>query len=300
MGKQVIVLVGPTASGKTALAVQLSQKLAAPIINADSRQVYRELGVAVAKPSPAERAAAPHHLLDYVSIHEPYSAGRWSRDARAKLAELFDAGSEYCIVSGGAGLHIRALLDGLPEMPAVAPEIRADVEQVFAKAGLPHLQAEVKRLDPAYYAEVDAQNPHRLMRAIAVMRSSGQRFSALRKQAAKPLPYATKWIILQPPRDELYSRINARVDAMVQAGLEAEAATLYPHRDLDALNTIGYKEWWPYIEGGQSHERTVELVAQHSRQYARRQLTWNRKLTGLTLANPSIDAATAFVTGTAQ
>lgn len=295
MSARVVVLVGPTASGKSALAVALARALAGEVVNADSRQVYRELGVAVAKPSAGERGAVPHHLVDYVSVHEPYSAGHWARDARACLDERFAAGVETCIVSGGAGLHVRALVEGIPDMPEVGAEARARAQQVFAKAGLPGLQQAVQARDPAYYAEVDERNPHRLLRALAVMEATGATFSELRARPRSPLPYPAHYVVLDPPREELYARIDTRVEEMLAAGLEAEARTLYAHRHLDALNTIGYREWWPYLEGDQAYAKTVELIKRNSRRYARRQLTWNRRLRGLRLAQPDAEAVLAYL-----
>ena len=303
---RVIVVAGPTASGKSALAAALAEHHGGIVVNADSRQVYRELGVGVAKPTPRERARAVHLLVGYVGIAEPYSAGMWSRHARRGLAVAFgeDArpagktatpGAEralsaqlarvprvdVAVISGGSGLHVRSLLEGLPEMPTVSPEVRAHYERVFAEAGLPALQGELARRDPVYWDEVDRANPHRLMRALSVIEASGGTpFSALRARPRRPLPYVVEWVVLDPPRDELYARIERRVDGMLAAGLEEEARPLYPQRHLDALQTIGYREWWPYIEGEYDRARAVELIKQATRNYARRQTTWNRKLPG--------------------
>lgn len=291
---RVIVIAGPTASGKSALAAALAEALGGAVVNADSRQVYRELEIGVAKPTPAERARAPHYLVDYVSIHEPYSAGRWSRDARAVLDEVFAAAGprhRVAVVSGGSGLHVRALVEGIPAMPTVPPGVRAAVEQVLAEAGIAGLQRELAERDPAYYEVVDRDNPHRLMRALAVIRSSGKTFTELRAAPRTPLPYPVSRLVLDPPRAELYARCDARVLAMVERGLEAEARALYAHRALDALQTIGYREWWPYIEGEESRAGAIEAIQRATRRYARRQATWNRKLPGTRLAAPDLGAA---------
>ena len=296
MSTRVVVIAGPTASGKSSLAVQLSLKLGAHVLNADSRQVYRELNAGVAKPTAEELAAVPHHLVGHVSIHDPYSAGRWAAEARQLLAggradAPGVAGATWWVISGGSGLHVRALVDGIPDMPQVPSETRERWTHVLAKAGLPALQAALRERDPEYAAVVDLANPHRLLRALSVMEASGETFTALRARPASPLPYRVQWLVIDPDRTLLYQRINARVERMLAGGLEEEARTLLPYRDLDALQTIGYREWWPYFDGTSSREEVVAAIKQSTRHYARRQLTWNRKLSGARLAEPDADAA---------
>ncbi len=291
-----VIVVGPTASGKSGLAVELSQKLAAPIINADSRQVYAELNVGVAKPTPAQLAAAPHQLVGHRSIHAPYSAGRWSREAAAALAAHFQSHpGGFAIVSGGSGLHIKLLVDGVPPMPAVPNHVREQYEQLLAKHGIEHLQQLLLQDDPAYYQEVALDNPRRLVRALSVIAASGRRFSELRAQPAHPLPYRTVWIKLDPDTEVLYPRINARVDTMIAAGLEQEARQLYSFRHLEALQTIGYRELFEFFDGTISFAEAQELIKRNTRHYARRQRTWNRRLPGLTLAAPDVDAVLAYI-----
>ena len=292
----VIVIVGPTASGKSTLAIQLSQKLGAPILSADSRQVYRELDIGVARPTPLELAAAPHHLIAYVSIHEPYSAGQWARDARACLVECFGESRQNnptatptAIIAGGSGLHVKALLDGLPEMPAVAPEIRDRYDRRLETDGLDSLLDDLDHRDPAYGRIVDRANPARVTRALAAMDASGTTFTELRARPTSPLPYRTSWIVLEPPRSELFPRIDARVDDMLAQGLEAEALSLAGFRDLPALQTIGYREWWPFFDGATDKAAVIAAIKSASRGYARRQSTWNRRLPGLRLEVPSAD-----------
>ena len=312
--RRVVVVVGPTASGKSALAIALSQNLGAPIISADSRQVYRELDIGVARPSPAELASAPHHLVGYVSIQEPYSAGRWARDARtcleacfgesttavkgqgekelegqlvppataptatASLAERAPQSTTTCIIAGGSGLHVQALLEGLPDMPIVSLELKQHYDERLNTEGLPQLLRELIQRDPAYAAIVDRQNPMRIMRALAAMDASSSTFTALRERPREPLPYDVRWIILEPERELLYHNINQRVEHMLQRGLEHEVRSLSQHRHLAALQTIGYREWWPYIDGNTSFDATVTAIKNASRSYARRQLTWDRRL----------------------
>lgn len=297
MRNKVIVLVGPTASGKSSLAVELSQKLAAPIINADSRQVYRELNIGVAKPTSLELSSAQHLLIGYTSIHEPYSAGRWANDAKKALETSFAKANNYsyCIISGGSGLHIKALVEGIPEMPNVREGIREHFQEIFETKGIATLQQELSLRDPAYYEIVDLNNAHRLMRALCVIESSGRTFTELRAAPRHPLPYEVQWIVLDPDRELLYQRINSRVDQMIHDGLEEEAKSLVSFAHLDALKTIGYQEWWPYFEGKATKEETLELIKQNTRHYARRQSTWNRKIEGLRLASSDIEAVLTFL-----
>lgn len=265
--------------------MDLATALDAPVISADSRQVYRELDIGVAKPTPAQLAAARHHLVSYVGIDEPYSAGRWVRDAAAALASTF-AHHDYAIVAGGSGLHVRALLEGIPDMPAVPPKVRAKYTDLFEREGLGALQELLRERDPAYAGIVDMANPHRLQRALSVMHASGETFTALRARPHEPLPYDTTYVILEPERTALYARIDARVQDMFSRGLVAEARGLSPKRHLDALQTIGYRELWPHVDGEESAEDALAAVQQATRRYARRQTTWNRRLPGLRLAEP--------------
>ena len=283
-----IVVAGPTASGKTGFAIELAQTLDAPILSADSRQVYRELNIGVAKPTPDELAAAEHHLISYVGIDEAYSAGRWARDAEHTLEVCF-RDHDTCIIAGGSGLHVRALLEGIPDMPAVPPQTRAHYTALFEAEGLASLQAELRERDPAYAAVVDMSNPHRLQRALAVIAASGQTFTSLRARPHAPLPYRTHWVLLDPERESLYARIDARAETMFAAGLVEEARGLSPKRDLDALQTIGYRELWPHVDGEATRAEALAAVQRATRHYARRQLTWNRRLGGLRLREP--DAA---------
>jgi len=292
VSKQLIVISGPTASGKSQLAVELSLKLDAHILSADSRQVYKELDIGVAKPTKAQLDAVQHHLVSYVSIHDKYSAGHWARDAKKVIGSCFgeSLNLETLIIAGGSGLHVQALLEGIPQMPEVSPDIRKAYQEKFTKGGIAVLQEELKRRDEAYFAIVDQQNAHRLQRALCAIEASGKTFTELRNAPRSPLPYATTWIILDPEREKLYHRINDRVEEMITTGLEEEVKGLFPYRQLDALQTIGYREWWPYFEGLSDRKSCIEKIKQASRQYARRQLTWNRRLEGLRIDNPDSNA----------
>lgn len=296
VNKRLIIISGPTASGKSELAVQLSLKLNAHILSADSRQVYKELNIGVAKPTSTQLAAIPHHLVSHVSIHEKYSAGHWARDAKqvietsfgdARPVELQESKKiETLVIAGGSGLHVQSLLEGIPQMPEVSAEIRTKYEDQFAALGIAGLQQELKKRDPSYFEIVDQQNAHRLQRALCAIEASDKTFTELRNAPRNPLPYSAIWVILNPDRELLYKRINQRVDEMVAAGLEEEARSFYPYRKLDALQTIGYREWWPYFEDECDRDTAIQKIKQASRQYARRQLTWNRRLEGLHLDSP--------------
>jgi tRNA dimethylallyltransferase len=308
VNKRLIIISGPTASGKSELAVQLSLKLDAQILSADSRQVYKELNIGVAKPTSTQLATIPHHLVSYVSIHEKYSAGHWARDARKVIETSFGAEGpvesrhistpDTLIIAGGSGLHVQSLLEGIPQMPDVPPAVRQAYEEKFATHGIAALQEELRVQDPAYFEIVDQQNAHRLQRALCAIAASGKTFTALRNAPRQPLPYPASWVILEPNREQLYARINQRVDDMVASGLEEEARELYPLRSLDALQTIGYREWWPYFEGVCNRDAAIEKIKQASRQYARRQLTWNRRLEGLHINSPDPTAILTHLNST--
>lgn len=263
---------GATASGKTSLAIDVARALGTEIISADSRQFYREMRVGNARPEPEELAAVPHHFVADRSVTDPLSAGRFAAEALVVLDALFYQ-HERVVVVGGGGLYLRALAEGLDEFPDVTDTARAQVQNLVEKQGLTGLQAELRRLDPAYFAAVDQANPRRLERALLVSYSSGRPYSSFLNKRP-PRPFAVRYFRTARPRPELYGRINRRVDLMLQRGLEAEARALYPHRALPALQTVGYQEWWPYFENAYDRDRAVELIKRNSRRYAKRQETW--------------------------
>ena len=293
------MIAGPTASGKSALALALARHWACAIVSADSRQVYSELEIGVARPHPTELAAVRHHLVAYVSIHDPYSAAQWAQDSRACLESELAAAHRRgvarptCIIAGGSGLHVRALLEGLPPMPSVEPVVRERLGHRLTTEGLPALVRELEGVDPAYAALVDRDNPARVLRALAAIEASGSTFTALRARPRVPLPYSVEHVILEPERAALFDRIDARVDDMMARGLAGEATALYPHRALPALQTIGYQEWWPYVEGRADLAATAAEIKRASRAYARRQTTWLRRQEGLRLPAPDPEAVIA-------
>ncbi len=272
MTKQLIVIGGPTASGKTSLALAVARHFGTEIISGDSRQFYREMKIGNARPEPEELAAAPHHFIADRSVQDPLTAGRFAEEALARLATLFQ-GHDRLVLVGGSGLYLRALCEGLDKFPEVTEQARTQVQRLVAEQGLAGLQAELSRLDPHYFATVDQQNGRRLERALQVCYSSGQPYSSFLGQRP-PRPFTSVYFRTHPPRAALYERINLRVDLMLDRGLEEEARRLYPLRDLPALQTVGYQEWWPYFAGDYGRDRAVELIKRNSRRYAKRQVTW--------------------------
>ncbi|MBY0432888.1 MAG: tRNA (adenosine(37)-N6)-dimethylallyltransferase MiaA [Cyclobacteriaceae bacterium] len=274
--KTVVVVVGPTAVGKTGVAIRLAEYFKTEIVSADSRQIYRELEIGTAKPDQRELARVPHHFINTQSIHSEYDAGTYGREARAVIAELLHKHS-VVVVCGGSGLYIKSVLEGFDEMPEVAPGIRQSIVDEYEQKGLAWLQQQVAESDPDYFEEVDKQNSQRLMRALEVIRSTGAPFSNRRKKKSDPLPYRIIKIGLTLDREELYNRIDTRMDDMIANGLFAEAEKFYSLRHLNALQTVGYQEIFGFLEGKYDREETVRLLKRNSRRYAKRQLTWFRR-----------------------
>lgn len=271
-----IVIMGPTASGKTSLSVALAKKYKAEIISADARQFYREMNIGTAKPSSEELSAVPHHFINSCSIHDSYSVGQY-RDEVIFFLDSYFQQHPVSILCGGSGLYIQAVLEGQDEFPVVDPTIREMLKQNYSESGIQYLQDYLKIVDPAYYQRVDIQNPHRLIRALEVCISSQKPYSSFLGQNKEDFPYQVVKIALDWPRDLLYDRINQRVDVMVNQGLLNEAKSLFEHRNLNALQTVGYVELFQFLEGNLSWEQAIEKIKQHSRNYAKRQMTWLRK-----------------------
>jgi len=274
--KHLLVVGGPTASGKTSLAIRLARKYTTEILSADSRQFFKEMTIGTAPPSPEELAAAPHHFIGHRSVTDPYSVGAFERDALDRLETIYKE-HDLAILCGGSGLYIQAVCQGLDDFPDVPEEVRQSVEQDLHNKGIRFLQEELAQLDPVYYQEVDLANPHRLIRAISVIRSSGHPFSFYRKENQPQRPFIPIYLSVQHDRKILYERIETRVDQMVSAGLEDEARQLYPMRHHVALQTVGYQEWFDHFAGKTTQEEAIRLIKQHTRNYAKRQLTWMRR-----------------------
>ncbi|MCM1531816.1 MAG: tRNA (adenosine(37)-N6)-dimethylallyltransferase MiaA [Bacteroides sp.] len=270
------VLEGPTASGKTALAIEWALKENTEIVSADSRQFYRELNIGVARPSPEELAAVPHHFIANKSIFHYYSVSHYEQEALALLDRLF-ARHDTVIMAGGSGLYVNAVCHGIDELPDPAPELRQQLKEQEVREGLESLQELLKKLDPVFYEKVDLHNPVRLRRALEVCITTGKPYSSLRTATSKPRPFAIERYVLTRPKEELHDRIEKRTDLMMEAGLLNEAKTLYPHRELNALQTVGYRELFAYLDGKISLEQAVTDIKTNTRRYAKRQMTWLRR-----------------------
>ena len=277
MKKILICITGPTASGKTALAIKLALHYQTEIISFDSRQFYKELKIGTSPPSAEELQLVPHHFIFCRSLTEPYNAATYAAEAQKKINELFDV-HNVVIMVGGSGLYLNAFLHGLDEMPEVLPDIRKDLQELFQRKGIGVLQQELEQKDPEYFHEVDINNPARLIRALEVIRSSGRKYSEFRKNKVhKTLPFQVVQFFLNPPRELLYARIDQRVDTMMQQGLLEEVRSLLPFKNYKTLDTVGYKELMEYLEGSCTLEQAVNKIKQHTRNYAKRQITWFKK-----------------------
>lgn len=291
-----VVVCGPTASGKTALAISIAKEFGAEIISADSRQVYRELPIGSAAPTQDELSKVPHHLVGSVSIHEAYHAGRFADEARTILDRLF-LKNPIQVLAGGTGLYIKALVDGMDDLPEVPEEIRTRYMQRLDVEGLTPLQDELKHRDPEYAAEVDLANKARVLRALELIESSGTKYSELRKGSKHEKPFEVVYLMPTMERDTLYARINARAIAMLNGGWIEEAESLKAFRELKALQTLGYPEIFAMLDGKLSKDECLAQIQQATRRYAKRQLTWFRNQTKATEvdANSTRDKLRAVV-----
>lgn len=271
--KYVIALAGPTAVGKTECAIALAQHFNTVILSADSRQVFRQLSIGTAKPTFEQLAVVPHHYVGHLNVTDTYSAGRWAEDALALLDRLFEQ-HDTVVVTGGSGLYFKALLDGFDDMPAVPDEVKDRWEHSFQAKGIGHLQEELSRKDPDYFESVDQSNPRRLLRALSVIDHTERPFSSFRQNEHADRPFAAIRIFCNRPREELYERINQRVDNMMADGLLDEVRAMLPHRDLQALQTVGYRELFAHLDGDMDLTSAVDKIKQHTRNYAKRQVTW--------------------------
>ena len=274
--KTLLLIIGPTGVGKTELALRVAQRYGCPIVSCDSRQIFREIPIGTAAPTAEEQQRVKHYFVGERSIEEDYNAGQYERDALQLLATLF-AQHEVVVMTGGSMLYANAVCKGLDDLPSVPLFVRADVQREYETKGLAWLQSEVQRLDPAYWVEVDQQNPARLAHCVELCRVTGKPYSALRSHTTKARPFRILKIGLDRPRAELYARINDRVKQMMEAGLLEEAKAVYPKRTLNSLQTVGYNELFAYLDGEYDLDRAIELIQQNSRHYAKRQLTWFRR-----------------------
>ena len=271
--KKLIVIVGPTAVGKTAAAISVVEKLKTEIISADSRQIFKELNIGTAKPSNEELKRVTHHFIDSKSDNENYDAGQYGRDAIELIHSLFKK-YDWLVMVGGSGLYVKAALEGFDDMPEVPEGIRLEILKEYHSKGLPWLQQQVKEADLEFFNSVDQQNPQRLMRALELLQSTDKSIRELRVKKKTEHPFEVIKIGLNLPREVLYQRIDKRMDQMIHDGLFDEAKQFYPLRHLNALQTVGYREIFDYIDGLYDYEETVRLLKRNSRRYAKRQLTW--------------------------
>lgn len=274
--RRIKIILGPTAVGKTDYSINLALSLGSPVVSCDSRQIFREMKIGTAVPSEEQLARVKHYFIGSRSVTEPYTAGKYELDALALLDELFKD-RETIVFCGGSGLYIDALCNGLDDFPEADQELRAQLNERLRSEGVESLRLELKRLDPESYETVDIANPQRVVRALEVTLATGRKFSSYKTDPHRERQFEIEKIGLTRPREELYDRINRRVDQMIEEGLEAEARSLLPYRNLPALNTVGYREMFDYFDGKIPFEEAVRLIKRNTRHYAKKQLTyWGR------------------------
>lgn len=276
MKKTLIVITGPTAVGKTALCMDLATHFGIPIINADSRQIYRELKIGTARPTEEQMQQIKHYFVGTLGLEDYYSASLFEQQVLELLSQLFQT-HDYALMTGGSMMYIDAVCDGIDDIPTIDDETRALMKRRLDEEGLERLCEDLKKLDPEYYQMVDKQNPRRVVHALEICTMTGQTYTSFRRREKRERPFRIIKIGLNRPREELYARINQRVDEMMAGGLLEEVKTMYPKRSLNALNTVGYKELFDYIDGRWPLEEAVERIKGNTRRYARKQLTWYKK-----------------------
>ncbi len=274
--KTVIIIAGPTAVGKTSVAIELAKRLDTEIISADSRQCYRELDIGVARPSPEELASVPHHFIASHSIHQKVTASTFEAYALDKLSQIFRH-KDVAVMVGGTGLYIKAFCEGLDEIPEVPEHIHIEIKEQYRQQGLEWLQQEVAGADPGFYEVGEIQNPQRLMRALEVARATGRSILQFRKGEKAKRDFQIIKYALELPKEELHRNIHARVDQMMERGLPEEVRSLLPYQHLNALQTVGYREFFDHYNGAVSLDAAVEEIKKNTRHYAKRQMTWFRK-----------------------
>ncbi|MBI4945498.1 MAG: tRNA (adenosine(37)-N6)-dimethylallyltransferase MiaA [Bacteroidetes bacterium] len=278
--KYLIVILGPTAVGKTVLAIDIAKEFDTEIISADSRQFFREMNIGTAKPNNEELKSVKHHFINSISVHDEYNAGIFEREALKTLETIYQKNG-IAVMTGGSGLYINAVCNGFDELPHADKEIRAKIIEMYKLEGIEYLRDTLKKLDEEHYKKIDIKNPHRLIRAIEVCMVTGMKYSEMRVrdkgQGAKERKFAVIKIGLEMEREKLYERINLRVDEMMKQGLLDEVKNLFKYKHLNSLQTVGYKELFDFMEGKIDLNRAVELIKQNTRNFAKRQMTWFRK-----------------------
>ena len=274
--KNLIYIAGPTGVGKTELAIELAKKLKTEIISCDSRQFYKELEIGTCPPTERQLKEVKHHFIHNKSIHDRYNVGLYEKDAIHKINKLFED-KEYLILVGGSGLYADSVIYGIDDFPEIPQQIRDEITRMYKEKGILYIQKELKKLDRDYYEIVDIKNQSRIIRALEIIKFTGDKFSSLRKDKKKKREFKTKVVLLECPREELYDRINSRVDIMISNGLEEEARNLKKYSNLNTLNTVGYKEFYDYFENKLSYNEAINKIKQNTRNYAKRQITWFKK-----------------------
>ena len=283
--KTLIVITGPTGVGKTAAAIKLAQRLQCDIINADSRQIYRSIPICTAAPTAEELAAAHHHFVAFKDLEETYSAAQFENDVLALLPSLWQQG-DYAVLCGGSMLYVDAVCRGIDQLPDISPEVRTAVKEKLQREGLESLVDELEQLDPQYAATIDRKNTSRVCHGVEICRQAGVPYSTLRTGIAKSRDFRIIKLALNIERDQLFARINARVDQMMEMGLEQEARSVFHLRHLNSLNTVGMKEMFAIFDGTMDRETAIERMKKNTRVYAKKQLTWYRRDPDITWVTP--------------
>lgn len=273
---KLIIITGPTGSGKTSLAIELARRLDGEIICADSRQIYRDIPIGTAAPTPDELAAAPHHLAGFLNLDEYYSAARFEEDVMGLLPKIWNRG-KAAIMCGGSMMYVDAVVNGIDILPTITPEIRERATRIYTEGGIDAIRRELARLDPDYYSQVDLNNHKRMVHAVEITLQAGVPYSSLRSGKRKKRDFGIIKMAIDYPREQLFDRINRRVDSMIEAGLVEEARRVYPLRHLNSLNTVGYKELFSVFDGMMDMETAIPRIGKNTRVYAKKQLTWLRR-----------------------
>ena len=273
--KTLLVLLGPTGVGKTDLSIELARHYRTSVISCDSRQIYKEMNIGTAVPEREQLAAVPHFFIQTVSVRDYFNCWEFEQQALRKIRELFEE-RDVVVLAGGSMMYIDAVCKGIDEMPTIDDEVRASVKEMFERDGIEALRLLLKKLDPEWYVRVDLKNGKRVMHALEVCLMTGKPYSSFLTRTVKEREFNIVKIGLNREREELFDRINRRVDIMVESGMEEEARALYPLRHLNALNTVGYKEWFDYFDGKFDREEAIRLIKRNTRRYAKKQLTWYR------------------------
>lgn len=288
-----VVITGPTGSGKTDLSIQLAQRLGCDIISADSRQLFRDIPIGTAAPSPQQLASVTHHFVGTLSLDEYYSAARYEEDVMALLPSMWEK-SPYAVMCGGSMMYVDAVTRGIDDLPTVSDSVRRHVMDLYEREGIEGIRATLRNLDPDYLAIADPANHRRLIHAIEISLEAGQPYSSLRTGTVKERPFKTIKMMIDYPRETLFDRINRRVDAMIEAGFIEEARRVYPLRHLNSLNTVGYKEMFAAFDGTMTLDTAIERMKKNTRVYAKKQLTWLKRDPSVIRLNPSTSLTDAL------